>query len=77
VKEVKIVRLDELVESSKWSTYSYIIANDAGPGEKEDSKNFRPEMEQKLASLLNDGWQIKGTGGERLGDAYVILVRER
>jgi hypothetical protein len=30
-----------------------------------------------MADLLNDGWHIAGTGGERLYSGFVILVRER
>ena len=41
------------------------------------NKGKHEEIEQNLASWLNEGWQIEGTGGERLYDAFVILVRER
>jgi len=80
MKEVKIVKLSELIASSKWSSWSYIVANDAGKEGMEDmderANSDRLEVEQRIADLLNDGWQIEGTGGERLGDAYFILVRE-
>ncbi len=63
MKEVKLVALTELVRGASW-------------GRDHDIQDDRPIVEQRLAELLNEGWQIVGTGGEILAKAFVVLVRE-
>lgn len=65
MKEVKLVNL-------VWDTGQ---VNSVWAAAKE--RNERREVEQYLAGLLNEGWQIAGTGGVNLESAFVILVRER
>ena len=69
-KEVKIFYLKELSEGSDTPAYvgSY---HPRGRGH-----GYREVVEKQLAELLNEGWQIAGTGGSRLRHAFVILVRE-
>jgi hypothetical protein len=69
MKEVKLLWLGELAgKRSGW--HNYISAS-------HHFKEAREAVENRLASLLNKGWQIAGTGGEGLTSAFVILVRER
>jgi hypothetical protein len=63
MKEVKLVALTELVRGGSW-------------GRELNVQDDRPVVEEGLAELLNEGWQIAGTGGEILSKAFVILVRE-
>ena len=73
MKEVKLVQLDELTEKSFWSSNK----NAGDKTYREAAQRYRPIVEEQLADLLNEGWQIEGTGGEMLLLAFVILVRER
>ena len=63
MKEVKLVALTELVKGGSW-------------GRELNVQDDRLIVEQRLAELLDEGWQIAGTGGEILAKAFVILVRE-
>jgi len=63
MKEVKLVALTELVKGGSW-------------GRELNVQDDRLVVEQRLAELLDEGWQITGTGGEILAKAFVILVRE-
>jgi hypothetical protein len=36
----------------------------------------RPNVEEGLADLLNDGWELSGTGGANVIEGFVILVRD-
>lgn len=73
MKEVKLVQLSDLAEGVRdWSgTYN----KDLSRYEKNATRHRRV-VEQRLANLLNQDWQIAGIGGENLGWAYVILVRD-
>ena len=67
MKEVKLVALS-MLNSAKdndrintWSVHDSLLG----------------ETENNLASLLNEGWEMAGTGGQFLDAGFVILVRER
>ncbi len=63
MKEVKIFQLHNFVDSDE----VYL----------ETPTSQREEAERNLASWLNAGWEIAGTGGEYVNYGFVILVRER
>ena len=66
MKEVKLFQFRDFVRD-----------NTIYKGGWTDNKRGREEVEQNLAAWLSAGWQIEGTGGEYLAQAFVILVRER
>ena len=37
----------------------------------------RPRVEKELASFLNEGWQLSGTGGHNVIEGFVILIRDQ
>ena len=74
MKEVKLVQLSDLAEGA--IEFSSTTNKDLARYDKNAAKH-RAVVEQRLASLLNQGWQIVGTSGDNMGWAYVILVRER
>jgi hypothetical protein len=65
MKEVRLFRLSELAAPS----YAEMSL--------ESSTEKRAEVEANLSVWLTAGWRIAGTGGERLGAAFVILVRDK
>lgn len=73
MKEVKLVKLDELSPKDYW----FSNKNAGGRSVREAAQKNRPIVEERLADLLNEGWQIEGAGGQNLLHAFIILVRER
>lgn len=67
MKEVKLVTLDELGADV---AYWYHNLHDRRYGEQ--VKKDRAVVEQRLADLLNEGWQL-----ESVVNSLMILVRER
>lgn len=78
MNEVKLTTLEELVPTggTYWSSDPRIYREDQGKRIR-SAKVGRAGVEQGLADLLNEGWQIEGVSGDYMSHGFIVLVRDR